>query len=68
MAGEQIAAGRHAGHGAAVVVIKNQAALGQPVDVGGLDPGGAVGIEVVAVEGVEHDEHGFHGWVPFVSG
>ena len=62
----EIPASRHAGHGAAVVVVKYNAAFGQAVDVGGLYPGVVVvGVEVVAVEGVEHDEDGAHRVSPY---
>ena len=58
-AGIHLPSGRHAGHGAAVVIVEDESSLGEPVDVGCPNPRViVVAVEVVAVERVEGDKDG----------
>jgi hypothetical protein len=59
-AGHELAPRRHAGQGADPVVVEDDRALGQPGDVGRVDPVVAVGLEVVLAQRVEDDEQGLH--------
>ena len=58
--GVQIAASRHARHGADVAGIECQRPLGEPLEIGRVRPIAAVGRQHVPVERVEHDHNYLH--------
>ena len=63
----QFAPGRHAGHGADVVVVEGDRAFAQAHEVRRQGPVAAVVRQHVPVQGIVHDHDGFHGGLPFAA-